>query len=141
MYPEDDPPPRSFLTYVTIHPARDHHSGCQLERRESGCGVHTSDGHFDADIHEDEHGEQVQCAQPEDLSVLAILVVRRRVFGRGFLSDLRQTFFQRSKAEKGEVSMSFWTRVGRADVPSWVLNRKTVMRITVSTIAIPSEVR
>ena len=75
MYPEEGPPPRRSMTYVTIHPTE--HVRVSLKMLTVGIMRRlTSERHFDADVDEDETRQEVNVAQAHHLFVLAAAPVR-----------------------------------------------------------------
>ena len=84
MYPDDGPPPRRSITYVTIHPDR----ASSASTTQSAEHALTSDRDLDPNVIENEDREEVQRAQAEDLFVLPSLSrrFRRRV------AQFRETF-------------------------------------------------
>ena len=89
MYPAEGPPPRRFLTYVTIQPRQQSHLSTGSVRQ--GYRKLTSERHFYADVDENEDRHEVERLQPEHLPVLAPLVFLRPVLMmRDILADLRE---------------------------------------------------
>ena len=104
MYPAEGPPPRRFLTYVTIHPKQQ--PRLSTERLRQGYRKLTSERHFYADVDEDEDRHEVERLQPEHLPVLAPLIFLSPVLMmRDVLADLSESSCNTQRAPAFKISV------------------------------------
>ena len=111
MYPAEGPPPRRFLTYVTIQPRQQ--PRLSTERVRQGYRKLTSQRHLYTDVDEDKDRHEVERLQPEHLPVLAPLVFLRPVLMmRDILADFRESRCNTQRAPRLQVSVRYQLFVG-----------------------------